>query len=214
MNITFIAPPAAGKGVQSNLTSEKYNLPHISTGDLLRGVSDENVQKMLANGEFVDNRIVAKLLHERLSQADCENGYVLDGFPRNMEQLNIYESLRKINNARNIIIVLDIPRIVGERRIIGRRICKNCGSVFNDLIDESKPKVPGFCDNCGHELGFRDDDSLVTYNKRYNLYQRETEPLIQHYENEGIVYHVDATKPVAETFKQIENIVGGFYDKR
>ena len=141
MNITFISAPAAGKGLLSSMINEKYGFPHISIGDLLRGVDDEKVKKQLEKGEFVDNKLIAKLLTERLSKDDCKNGFILDGFPRNMSQISIYEEVcEKANDMKNVIIVLDIPREIGEKRILGRRVCLNCGNVFNDLFEHSKSK--------------------------------------------------------------------------
>ena len=152
MNIVFIAPPAAGKGAQSGMISKEYNIPHVSIGDLLRNVDDDVIRKQLSLGEFVDNDVIEKLLTERLSKDDCKNGYVLDGFPRNNSQIEIYERIKNIsNNKNNVVIVLDIPREVGERRICGRFVCPKCGSVYNELISESKPKVDGIITGGGTE---------------------------------------------------------------
>ena len=208
-----MAPPAAGKGVQSNLVSRNYGLPHISTGDLLRNVDDPDIQKQLSLGKFVDNDLVAKLLKDRIMKDDCKNGYVLDGFPRNMTQVAIYENLCKLNNGKHIIIVLDISKEIGEKRIVGRLTCPSCGAVFNELLADPMPKVQGICDFCGSELFKRADDTASTYENRYNLYLEATEPLIDYYEKKGIVYHVSASSSEEETYKQIEKIIGGFYDK-
>ena len=162
MNITFIAPPAAGKGALSNKIYEKYGFPHISIGDLLRNVDDEIIKKELEEGAFVSNEIVAKLLNNRLSKSDCSEGYVLDGFPRNMSQVSIYEDLCQKSGLKNIIIVLDIPREIGRMRISGRRICLNCGKVYNVNFKQSSPQVDNTCDNCGHVLEIRSDDNLET----------------------------------------------------
>ena len=213
MNITFISAPAAGKGLLSSMISDKYGFPHISIGDLLRNVDDEEVKKQLENGEFVDNKIVAKLLNKRLHKPDCLKGYILDGFPRNISQIPIYESIcGKINNQKNVIIVLDISREVGEKRIVGRRVCPNCGDVFNDLFEESKSKVPGICDHCGHKLIRRSDDNLETYESRYDTFLKETAPVIDCLEEKTKVYHVDGSRSANETFRDIEKIIGGYND--
>lgn len=208
MSITFIAPPASGKGLMSSMIQEHYGYPHISMGDLLRNVEDDEIKAKLQNGEFVSNDIVAKLLKARVSKADCDNGYILDGFPRNVSQVPIYEEVCE----NSIIIVLDIPREIGEARITGRMVCLNCGEVFNDLIEQSKSKVPGICDNCGHELIKRTDDSLDVYEKRYDTYLKETEPIIECLEKKYKVYHVDATRDKFDVFKDIQNIIGGYND--
>ena len=203
MIITFIAPPAAGKGALSNMIYDKYGFPHVSMGDLLRNVDDSIIKKQLDEGAFVDNNIVAKLLYNRLSKDDCKNGYVLDGFPRNLSQISIYEDICRSSNLKNVVVVLDIPREVGEKRITGRRVCIECGSVYNENIEESKPKVLGVCDECGHKLNHRDDDNLETYNHRYEVYVNETEPIINHYD----VYHVDGTKSLNEVFSDVDKII-------
>jgi len=212
VNITFIAPPAAGKGVLSQLVCEKYGLVHISIGDLLRNVEDEAIKKQLQQGALVNDDVVAKLLKNRLSKDDCKNGYVLDGFPRNMSQVSIYEDICQSNDKENFIIALDVPKEIGEKRIIGRRICPKCGEVYNSLIEESMPKMEGICDKCNHKLISRKDDNLDTYQDRYNTYLKETAPIIDHYETNNKVYHVDSSKSIDYAFKQIKDIIGGFYD--
>ena len=211
MNITFISAPAAGKGLISSMLNEKYGFPHVSIGDLLRSVDDENVRKQLENGEFVDNNLIAKLLKERLYRPDCKEGFILDGFPRNMSQISIYEDIcEHVNDKKNIIIVLDIPREIGEKRITGRRVCLNCGYVFNEYFD--KPKVSGICDHCGHELIHRSDDNIDTYDRRYDTYLKETKQVIDYFETKGNVYHVDGSKSSDDTFSDIEKIIGGYND--
>ncbi len=211
MNITFISAPAAGKGLISSMLNEKYGYPHISIGDLLRGVDDDTVKKQLENGEFVDNKIIAKLLKKRLSQSDCKDGFILDGFPRNISQISIYEDIcENANDKKNIIIVLEIPREIGEKRITGRRVCLNCGYVFNEYYD--KPKIYGICDHCKHRLIQRSDDNIETYERRYDTYLKETKPVIDYFETKGEVYHVDGSKSGEETFSEITKIIGGYND--
>lgn len=211
MNITFISAPAAGKGLISSMLNEKYGYPHISIGDLLRGVDDDIVKKQLENGEFVDNKIIAKLLKKRLSQSDCKDGFILDGFPRNISQISIYEDIcENANDKKNIIIVLEIPREIGEKRITGRRVCLNCGYVFNEYYD--KPKIYGICDHCKHRLIQRSDDNIETYERRYDTYLKETKPVIDYFETKGEVYHVDGSKSGEETFSEITKIIGGYND--
>ena len=214
MNITFIAPPAAGKGTQSAKVSRKYGLPHISTGDLLRNVDDEDLQNKLSQGQFASDELVTRLLEERLKEDDCDKGYVLDGFPRNLKQARIYdELLEKLHKDKGIVIVLDLDKEIAAKRIIGRKVCPNCGEVFINLIEESKPKQEGICDKCHGNLTSRDDDSEETFEKRYQIYQKETEPLIKYYEGKNMAYHVDSSKDSDYAFKGIEQIIGGLYDK-
>ncbi len=211
MNITFISAPAAGKGLISSMLNEKYGYPHVSIGDLLRGVDDNTVKKQLENGEFVDNRLIARLLKDRLSKSDCKDGFILDGFPRNISQISIYEDIcEKANDKKNIIIVLEIPREVGEKRITGRRVCLNCGYVFNEYYD--KPLIDGICDHCKHKLIQRSDDNIETYERRYDTYLKETKPVIDYFETKGKVYHVDSSESGKKTFSEIEKIIGGYND--
>lgn len=207
MNITFIAPPAAGKGALSHMIYEKYGFPHVSIGDLLRNVEDEDIKKELEAGAFVNNEIVAKLLYGRLSKDDCINGFVLDGFPRNLSQVDIYEKICEKSKLKNIIIVVDIPREVGEKRITGRRVCMNCGKVYNVNFEENMPKVLGKCDDCGHEIVSRSDDSLETYGHRYDVYINETAPIIEHYKSSSKIYHVDGTGSLDNVFSFIDKII-------
>ena len=209
-SIIFIAPPAAGKGSQSKLISKAYGIPHISTGDLLRNTDNEKIHQILKKGQFVDDEIVIDLLEARLSQKDCENGYILDGFPRNISQAHAYEKiLIKLGLSMGIVIVLDLDKEIARKRIIGRRICSNCGNIYNELISEDKPKIKGICDKCTHTLTQREDDNNETFEYRYSIYQKETEPLIKHYEAKGIVTHVDSSISEDYTFNQIQNIIGG-----
>lgn len=205
MIITFIAPPAAGKGALSNLIYKKYGYPHISIGDLLRNVDDEEVRKQLNEGAFVDNKIVGKLLKNRISKNDCLKGFILDGFPRNLTQMDIYKDICNDSKLSNIIIVLDVPRETGEKRITGRRVCLKCGSVYNVNIDENMPKVEGVCDNCSGKLEQRSDDNLDTYKHRYEVYEKETKPIIDYLHSN--VYHVDGTKSLDVVFENIDKII-------
>lgn len=207
MNITFIAPPAAGKGALSNMIFEKYGYPHVSIGDLLRNVEDEKIKKELEAGAFVNNEIVAKLLYDRLSKEDCLNGFVLDGFPRNLSQVDIYESICEKSNLKNIIIVVDIPKEIGEKRITGRRVCMNCGKVYNVNFEESMPKQLGKCASCGHDLTKRSDDNLDTYDHRFDVYVNETAPILDYYKDSSKIYHIDGTRSLDDVFSSIEKVI-------
>ena len=212
MNITFIAPPASGKGTQSLKISEEYGLVHISTCDLLRNIQNEEIEKQLDNGLFVSDDIICKLLMERISKSDCDKGYVLDGFPRNLAQAKKYEEmLKRLNKKLGIIIVLDIDKNIALNRIVGRQNCPKCGAVFNDIFPDTKSKVKGICDMCGSHLVKRDDDNAETFEKRYQTYIKETAPVIDYFKDN--VYHVDSSINSIYTFSQIKKIIGGVYDK-
>lgn len=214
-SIIFIAPPAAGKGTQAVMLSSKYNIPHISTGDILRNAQDDTkrgkyISSEMAKGHFISDEIILELLTERLSQSDCENGYILDGFPRNIKQAEEYEEiLNKLNKDLGIVIVLDIDKEIAKERIVGRISCPKCGSVFNDMIEESMPKEAGICDKCKTKLKKREDDNAESFEVRFEGYLAKTEPLIEYYQNKNILYRVDSSLGKDITFNQIEDILRG-----
>lgn len=214
-NIIFIAPPAAGKGTQSKLVSEKYNIPHISTGDLLRNSINEDseiskkIQETMEKGNLVSDEIILDLLEIRLNENDCHNGYILDGFPRNINQAKSYDNLlNKLNKDLGLVILLDLDKEIAKNRIIGRLSCKKCGHVYNELLDETKPKNKGFCDICNTELTKRSDDNIETFEERYNTYLKETKPLINYYEQKGNLYRINSGISKEYTFNEIERIIG------
>lgn len=214
-SIIFIAPPAAGKGTQSKLISEKYNIPHISIGDLLRGSinkDDENSKKInecMEKGLLVSDDIILNLLEKRLGEQDCIAGYILDGFPRNVNQAKEYDKLiEKLGKNLGLVILLDIDKEILKNRIVGRLSCNKCGSIYNDLIEETKPKNAGLCDKCNLELSKRIDDNEETFEMRYNTYLKETEPLINYYDSKGCLYRVNGNINADLIFKEIQNIIG------
>ena len=169
-NIIFIAPPAAGKGTQSSIIEKKYNLPHVSTGDILRDEAKKDselgryIREVLDNGKLVKNEITYELLTKRLAQTDCKNGYVLDGFPRNIEQAYKYdEILKDLNQELGYVLKIDIPLEVLEKRITGRRICEDCGTVYNINSLNEKPKQESICDKCGGRLYQRNVYNITSF---------------------------------------------------
>ena len=213
-NMIFIAPPAAGKGTQARLITEKYNIPHISTGDILREISKEDseighyVYEVIASGGLVKDEITYELVHDRLSKDDCKNGFILDGFPRDFEQALKYdEILKDIGTKLGYVFVLDIDKDVLMRRITGRRICEDCGRSYNINEEGNIPKEDSVCDSCGGKLYQRKDDNLESFQTRYKMYLTKTAPIIEHYEKQGIVYHIDGDRDVSEIFDDIDNII-------
>lgn len=213
MNIILIAPPAGGKGTQSELLCSKYNIAHISTGDLLRKeVANGNTElkSIMDAGMLVKDEIIFDLIRKYISSPECANGYLLDGFPRNVSQAIEYDKILKdLNKDIGYVIELDIDKDLAAKRIAGRRSCPKCGSTYNIYFDNMKPKNEGICDNCGESLTQRDDDNEETYITRYNTYLEKTSPLIDYYKNKGVLYTVDANGTVEETFKNIEDILKG-----
>ncbi len=214
-SIIFIAPPAAGKGTQSKLISKKYNIPHISIGDLLRysinseDESSKKINEYMEKGLLVSDDIILNLLKNRLKQQDCISGYILDGFPRNVNQAKEYDKLlEKLDKDLGLVILLDIDKEILKNRIVGRLSCNKCGSVYNELIKETKPKNVGLCDKCNLKLSKRIDDNEETFEMRYNTYLKETEPLINYYDDKGCLYRVNANINADLIFKEIQSIIG------
>lgn len=214
-SIIFIAPPAAGKGTQSKLVSEKYNIPHISTGDLLRSVIEsgsdlgKNIKAEIDKGHFVSDELILELLKQRLSQDDCTNGYILDGFPRNLNQAKEYDKLlESLNKELGYVILLGLDKETAKKRIVGRLSCKNCGTVYNELIEDTMPKNIGMCDKCNIELSKRNDDNEETFEERFDTYLKQTEPLINYYENKGCLYRVNSGVRKERIFEEIVRIIG------
>ena len=214
-SIILIAAPAAGKGTEAALLKEQYNIPHISTGDILREKSKEDselgrdINYKINNGIFVSDELIIEILKDRISKEDCKNGYILDGFPRNVAQAEAYSTmLEELGKDLGVVIVLDIDKKLAASRIAGRISCPDCKEVYNTNNEEMKPKEEGICDKCGAKLVKRADDNEETYMDRYNTYMEKTSPLIDFYEKQGVVYHVDGNNGREETHKQVVKILG------
>lgn len=210
-DIILIAPPAAGKGTQAKLLSSKYQIPHISTGDLLRAANGELgdiVKHTMESGALVSDDLVLKLLEERITKEDCQNGYILDGFPRNISQAESYmKLLEKLNKPLGDVIYLDASKEVTQKRIVGRLSCPTCGAVYNDQIDESKPKKFGTCDKCNGPLSKRSDDNLETFEKRYQTFMNETYPLVNYFKSKGKLFTIGSGISKERTLSEIEKII-------
>lgn len=214
-NIIFIAPPAAGKGTQSKLVSEEYNIPHISAGDLLREetTKDTELARQIKNdieqGNLVSDEVITTLLRNRITMPDCKNGYILDGYPRNIAQAKIYNQLLEdLNYEKGIVIFFDIDRDRALKRTISRIICPNCGSSYNLLVDELKPKKDNICDRCNGELKTRADDTEEVFIHRFDTYINSTKELIEYYENLNILYRIEVLDKSANTiFEEVKKVL-------
>ena len=213
-NIMFIAPPAAGKGTQAELVVEKYHIPHISTGDILREISKEDseigeyVRETLASGQLVKDEITYQLVEDRLGKEDCKNGYIIDGFPRNLEQAYKYdEILERLGYEVGNVIYINIEKKVLEKRITGRRLCESCGAIYNINDPKNTPKEESVCDECGGKLYQRSDDNLESFQTRYQTYEEKTAPIIEHYRKQNVLKEVNGDDTVENIFKQIEDII-------
>ncbi len=215
MSIILIAPPAAGKGTQSDLLVKEYGFVHISTGDILREVAlkNDDIREKLNSGSLIDDDIVFGLLLDRLKRDDCKKGFILDGFPRTVNQAMKYDSLiNELGITCNVVLFLDVDKDTAIKRISGRVVCPNCERVYNEFLDDVKPKVLGICDDCGAVLVKRSDDNVETFAKRYDDYYKNTFPLIDYYLNKGILYRVDSGKDKDYVLKVIESVIGDVRD--
>ena len=212
-NIIFIAPPAAGKGTISEVLMEKYGYKHISTGDILREMAShdddfgKNLKTMLSSGELVPDEIVYESLKRRLMMNDLDNGYILDGFPRNLNQAKEYDKiLSETGRSLGVVIYLDTPREILEKRITGRRICSSCGATYNVLTGVNTPKKEGICDKCGSNLYQREDDNSESFKTRYATFLEKTYPLVEFYEKRNVLEKVESILP-EDTLLRVEEIL-------
>ncbi len=206
-NIIFLAPPAAGKGPLSEMFVEKYGYGHISTGDLLREEVSagtelgKEAEGLMKAGKYVPDELILKLIENRISKPDCENGYILDGFPRTKVQAEKYdELLENLGKDLGVVIYIDINKETAMKRACSRITCPKCGRIFNKYATELKPKVDGICDDCGVSLTQRADDSEETFIKRFDEYMEKTMPLYDYYKNKGVLKTIKADSNKLEVF--------------
>lgn len=215
MNIIFIAPPAAGKGTYSSLLKTKYNFTHISAGDVLREVVNtgtplgEEVNKIMKRGEMINDEIICKLIESKLTQIDLSKPFMLDGFPRKINQaLELEKILNNLKINVDKVIFINITKETGLKRILGRITCPVCKRIYNLENPELTPKNIGVCDDCSTELTVRKDDTKEAYETRYDIYMNETLPLIEYYKGHDKLVEIDGSGTVEEVFENIENILG------
>ena len=212
MKIIMLGAPGAGKGTQAHMIAEKYHLPHVSTGDIFRaniknGTELGKVAKgYMDRGELVPDELTVRILLDRVAQEDCKNGYILDGFPRNIPQAEVLEKeLEKLDEKIDAAIDMEVPDESIIRRMSGRRACSSCGATYH--IVNVPPKKEGICDVCGEALILRDDDKEETVQKRLDVYHEQTQPLIEFYTKKGILKTVDGTQDMMSVFQTITKIL-------
>ncbi len=213
MNLILLGPPGAGKGTQAAMIVEKYNIPHISTGDIFR----ENIKNgtklgkkaksYMDKGELVPDSLVIEIAEDRLRKEDCKEGFLLDGFPRTVEQAVALDAFladegKKVDHVLDIDV--DKPELL--KRITGRRVCQACGATFH--VTGMPPKVEGVCDKCGGELIQRADDTVETAENRIEVYNSQTKPLLDYYDRAGNIAHLDGAIGKDNLFVKITEILG------
>ena len=213
MKIIMLGAPGAGKGTQAKKIADKYQIPHISTGDIFRANIKEGTElgkkakSYMDQGLLVPDELTVRILLDRVAQDDCKNGYVLDGFPRTIPQAEVLdEALTKLGDKIDYAIDVNVPDENIIRRMSGRRACLTCGATYH--IEHIPPKQEGICDKCGSELVLRDDDKPETVKNRLAVYHEQTQPLIDFYEKKGVLKTVDGTLPMEEVFAAITAILG------
>ncbi|MCI9560540.1 adenylate kinase [Clostridiaceae bacterium] len=213
MKIIMLGAPGAGKGTQAKKIAEKYGIPHISTGDIFRanikGGTELGMKakSYMDQGQLVPDDVTIGMLLDRISEADCADGYVLDGFPRTIPQAeSLTLALSKRGEKMDYAIDVDVPDESIVTRMGGRRACLKCGATYHVMFNP--PKSEGVCDSCKEALVLRDDDKPETVQKRLTVYHDQTQPLIEYYKGQGILVTVDGTKELNDVFKDIVNVLG------
>lgn len=213
MKIIMLGAPGAGKGTQAKQIADKYQIPHISTGDIFRAnIKNETelgkkAKTYMDQGLLVPDELTLELIIDRFKNPDCKNGYVLDGFPRTIPQAEALDAaLAEQGDKIDFAINVDVPDENIVNRMAGRRACLSCGATYH--IVHIPTKVEGICDRCQSPLVLRDDDKPETVMKRLSVYHDQTQPLIEYYSNKGVMKDVDGTKDMAEVFNVIVDILG------
>ena len=213
MKIIMLGAPGAGMGTQAKQIAAKYEIPHISTGDIFRAnikngtELGKKAKEYMDQGMLVPDELTCDLVMDRIVQDDCESGFVLDGFPRTIPQAEaLTNALTKIGQSMDYAIDVDVPDENIVNRMSGRRACLNCGATYHIVFNPTK--ADGVCDACGNETVLRDDDKPETVQKRLTVYHDQTQPLIDYYKEQNILKSVDGTKPMDEVFSDIVAILG------
>lgn len=214
--LIFLGPPACGKGTQTNKLAEYLNFPHVDTGSLLRNEIKNNTEagieakKFIDKGQLVPVDLVARIIKNRLAQEDCKDGYILDGYPRSVDQADKLDIINKeINSDNNDVdfraIYFDIDTKVLVERIVNRRSCPVCGEIYN--LEFKPPKKEGVCDKDGAALVQRKDDTREVAESRFETYFHETAPLIDYYKNKGVLKTIDANGTIDEVWERLLNVI-------
>ncbi|MBU3180521.1 adenylate kinase [Clostridium psychrophilum] len=212
MRMILLGPPGAGKGTQAKSISNKFSIPHISTGDIFRkNISEKTplgieAKKHIDKGHLVPDKLTIDIIKDRLNNEDCKNGFLLDGYPRTVNQGEALKALlEEDGNSLDIALLIKVPRKFILNRMTGRRVCLSCGASYHITFNPSK--VEGKCDVCGCDLVQRADDTEDTVNERIDVYEAQTQPLIKYYDDKNLLSAVDGTLEINEVFESICGIL-------
>ena len=213
MKLLIMGRPGAGKGTQAANIKDYYKIPHISTGDMFRAaIKNQTELGLLAKsymdkGGLVPDEVTIGLVRERLAEADCKNGFLLDGFPRTVAQAEALDEILSANGIKlDAVLDVNVPAEKLIRRMVGRRVCKTCGATFH--VEFNAPKVEGICDNCGAKLIQRPDDTEETAVNRLAVYDQNTAPLLDFYAKKNLLKTVNGDQPLDKVFDDIKEVLG------
>ncbi len=208
MNLMVFGAPGAGKGTQAKFLVQKYNIPQISTGDMLRSAISQKTdmgleaKKYMDAGELVPDETIIGIIKDRLEEDDCKNGFILDGFPRTITQAKALDELMKSSGKKlDFVLSFDVPDELIIQRIAGRRVCPKCGASYH--VEFNPPKMQDICDSCGSKLIIRKDDNADTVKNRLSNYHSQTSPLIDFYKDMGVFVHIDGSQELNKVTKDM-----------
>ena len=214
MKIVFMGPPGAGKGTQAEKIVENYQIPHISTGDMFRkAIKDQTelgmeAKRYMDQGALVPDHVTIGIVKDRLSESDCKSGFLLDGFPRTVDQAKaLDEILTSLDSKIDYVINIDVDLDILKERLTGRRICRSCGATYHMVFNP--PTVAGTCDKCGGELYQRKDDNEETVGNRLDVYVSQTKPLLDYYSLAGNLVNINGQQSIDLVFEEIREVLGG-----
>ena len=208
MKFILMGPPGAGKGTQAEKLVDLYQIPHISTGDMFRKAQKDGTElglkakSYMDQGQLVPDEVTVGIVKERLAEADCKEGFLLDGFPRTVQQADALDTiLAELDMALDCVVNIEVDKAFLVDRLTGRRVCRTCGATYH--IANKAPKVEGVCDKCGGELYQRGDDTIETVSNRLDVYAAQTAPLIDYYKSKGIMSSIDGSKSMEDVLADI-----------
>ena len=214
MKIVFMGPPGAGKGTQAEKIIENKQIPHISTGDMFRKAIKDQTElgmeskRYMDQGALVPDHVTIGIVKDRLSESDCKSGFLLDGFPRTVDQAKaLDEILTSLDSKIDYVINIDVDLDILKERLTGRRICRSCGATYHMIFNP--PAVAGTCDKCGGELYQRKDDNEETVGNRLDVYVSQTKPLLDYYSLAGNLVNINGQQSIDLVFAEIQDVLGG-----